>query len=121
MKTLTLNLKEGNTASSIAVPIDNSITLDASFIDVVTYFDKGTRNFLFQFNHQQNSYLNVTDVSPYMLLFFDEEYKYIGATLSIKNGTGNFTIITQHKYVLFLKMPHDIKAHTIENFQSKED
>ena len=117
MKTLLLNLKEGDSISSRTLPIHDFLTLETSFIDVVNYLDKGAQNTFVQFNHSQNSYLNVTNVSPYMLLFFDEDQEYIGTSLSIKSGSGSSIIVTHYKYVLFVKMPHDLKLNHIHSFQ----
>lgn len=121
MKTLVLNLKEDSSITSTELPIQDIITLDSSFVDVDNYLDKGDVSTLFQFTHQQNSLLNVTEVSPYILLYFDESRELKGATLSIKSGSGNRTIITQYKYVLFVRMPHDLSLNDIHDFQIEKN
>ena len=73
---------------------------------------------LIQFEHKQSTtILNVTDVSPYALLFFDDELSFKGATYSIKSGTGSFIIQTQYKNILFLRVPHNLKLSTIINLK----
>ena len=119
MKTVFIKLKDGNTTSSKAITINDSITLNESFVDVVNYLDKDTVGLLVYFKHQQNNLLNLTKVSPYILLFFDENLIYKGATHSIKNGIGSFIIQTQYKLILFLKVPQELKLDNIISLSVK--
>ena len=119
MKTVFIELKDGNTTSSKAITINDSITLNESFVDMANYLDKDTVGLLVHFKHQQNNLLNLTKVSPYILLFFDENLNYKGATHSIKNGIGNFIIQTQYKLILFIKVPHYLKLDDIISLSVK--
>ncbi len=121
MKTLILNFKVGDSITSTPFPICDFITLHSSFVDVANYLDKESASTFIQFPHSRNSLLNVTEVSPYVLLFFDENREYKGASLSIKSGTGDRTIITQYKYVLFVRMPHGLKLNVLHSFQIEKD
>ena len=72
MKTVFINLKEGEINYSQEVSINSSITLDSSFVDMSNYLDEDALGVLVRFEHDQTTTrLNLTDVSPYVLLFFD--------------------------------------------------
>jgi hypothetical protein len=113
MKTVFLKLKEGEKTSSKALLVNDIISLDESFIDMGNYLNKDTVGALIHFNSQQIIQLNLTKVSPYILLFFDDSLIFKGATHSIVSGTGSFSIQTEYKHILFVKIPHDLKLNTI--------
>jgi len=113
MKTVFLNLKEGEKNFSKALLVNDIITLDASFIDMGNYLNKDTVGALIHFNSQQIIQLNLTKASPYILLFFDDSLLFKGATHSIGSGTGSFSIQTEYKHILFAKIPHGLKLNTI--------
>lgn len=113
MKTVFLILKDGNSTTSKALTIDGLLSLDESFLDISNYLGKDSLITLIHFKQQQISYLNLTKASPYVLLFFDENLMYQGATHSINNGQGSFYIQTQYRYILFLKIPHDIRLEEV--------
>ena len=114
MKTVFINLKEGVIKSSQNVPIHAIITLDTAFVDLTTYLNDNQVGVLLQLQHRQPiSTLHLTDVTPYVLLYFDEELHFKGAAYSIKSGTGPFTIHTPYKTILFVRLPHDLKLNTI--------
>jgi hypothetical protein len=119
MKTVFIKLKDGNTTSSKAITINDSVTLNDSFIGMFNYLDKDTVGLLVHFKQQQINLLNLTKVSPYVLLFFDDNLIYKGATHSIKNGIGNFIIQTQYKLILFIKVPHNLILDNIISLSVK--
>lgn len=119
MKTVFLNLKEGNKTSVKTLTINSIVILDEPFVDMENYLDKDTTCVFIHFKHQQNSYLNLTKVSPYVLLFFDENLMYTGATHSIRYGSGSFGIQTQYKFILFIRMPHHLNLNDILSLQIK--
>lgn len=55
--------------------------------------------------------LNSTIVSDYILLFFDADLVFKGASYSIKSST----IQTQYKNILFLKLPHTLRLSLVNN------
>jgi hypothetical protein len=113
MKTLALNLKAGKTTVATTLPITKIITLDKAFVDLSVHLENETTGALFRFTHQHNSHLNLTNVSPYVLLFFNDTLDFVGATHSIKNGTGEFTVKTPYKHILLVKMPHSLTLKSI--------
>ena len=119
MKTVFINLKEGEINSSQEVTINSIITLDSSFVEMANYLNKDKLGVLIQFEHNQTTtILNLTHVSPYVLLFFDAELYFKGASYSIKGSAGSFTIQTQYKHILFLRVPHSLQLSSIINLKS---
>ncbi|WP_297708043.1 hypothetical protein [uncultured Eudoraea sp.] len=116
MKTVFINLKEGEINYSQEVPINCIIELDSSFVDIANYVNEDELGVLIQFEHHQTiTILNLTGVTPYVLLFFDDELYFKGASYSIKSGTGSFIIQTQYKNILLVRMPHNLKLSKIIN------
>ncbi|MEH6514133.1 MAG: hypothetical protein V7734_13650 [Maribacter arcticus] len=116
MKTVFINLKEGEINYSQEVLINFIIKLDSSFVDIANYVNENELGVLIQFEHHQTiTILNLTDVSPYVLLFFDDELYCKGASYSIKSGTGSFIIQTQYKNILLVRIPHNLKLSKIIN------
>jgi hypothetical protein len=116
MKTVIINLKEGEIISSQKITINSIITLDSSFVDMTKYLNEDELGVLIQLDHQRPAtLLNLTDVTPYVLLYFNEKLEFKGASYSIKSGSGSFTIQTQFKNILFVRLPHDLKLNQIIN------
>ena len=114
MKTVSIISKEDDIKSSQNAPIHASITLDTAFVDISRYLNDNELGLLLQLQHKQPiTTLHVTDVAPYVLLYFDADLNYKGAAYSIKSGTGSFTIHTPYKTILFVRLPHDLKLNTI--------
>jgi hypothetical protein len=114
MKKAVINCKEGEINSAKKISIDQQLLLDDSFVDVAHYITNMERVVLLQFTHRQaTSTLNLTGISPYVLVFFNDELEYKGASYSIKSGTGSFTISSPYKNILFLRMPHAIDLNKI--------
>lgn len=109
MKTVFINSSQG-------VLINCIIKLDSSFVDIANHLNKDELGVLIQFEHNQTiTILNLTDVTPYALLFFDDELLFKGASYSTKSDTGNFTIQTQYKNILFVRIPHNLNLNKIIN------
>ena len=116
MKTVFINLKDGEINYSQEVIINSIIKLDSSFVDITNHLNQDELGVLIQFEHCQTiTTLNLTDVFPYVLLFFDADLIFKGASYSLKSGTGSFTIQTQYKNILFVRMPHNLKLNQINN------
>jgi hypothetical protein len=118
MKTVIINLQEGEIQRSQEVRVNSIIPLDASFVDMATYMNESQLGVLIQLHHHQPiTTLNLRDVTPYVILFFDDACIYKGAAHSIKSGTGNFSLQTQYKNLLFVRLPHDLKLNQIINLK----
>ena len=94
--------------------IINEVYVDSTFIEV-RLFSKGKEEaMLFRLSHTSiNTFLNLTDVSPYAILFFDEKLKFKGASQSIKSCEGSFSIQTQYKTILFVRHPNRLKLNDL--------
>ena len=118
MKTVSINCKEGKIYSSQKVSINNILKLNSSFVDMAKSLNEDELGVLIQLEHNQpTTILNLTKVSPYALLFFDDELNFKGASYSIKSATGSFAIQTQYRNILFLRIPHNLKLSTIINLK----
>jgi len=119
MMTITLTFKKNDPDYwTEDLPIHGIIKIDSSAIDISNYLDGNTLDVLFQMEHKQLlSRLLLTEVTPYVLLFFDDAFNFKGASHSIKSGNGSFTLQTQYNNILFVKLPH--KLHLGEIFSLK--
>ncbi|WP_033960398.1 hypothetical protein [Psychroserpens jangbogonensis] len=116
MKTVFINLQKDEIKSSQEIPINCIIKIDSSFVDMGQYLNKNELGALILFEHHQIiTTLNLTEVTPYVLLFFDANLIFKGASYSLKSGIGRFTLETQYKTILFLRLPHNLKLNTIIN------
>lgn len=109
--TVQLTLHDG-TLHTVAI---NGILKEyGAFIDISNHIKNNSEGFLLRIEDTARiAMLNLTNVSPYLLLFFDEELLFKGTSYSIKGGSGNYTIQTQYKNILFLRMPHNLKLNPI--------
>ena len=113
MKHLYLQKKES--LSSYKVKVNSILDLESDLIEVKPFIKSNKKALLFRFSHSKiNTQLILTDVTPYVLIFFDEELEFVGATFSIKSGEGNFVIQTQYKTILMVKLPMDFELNEID-------
>ena len=56
-------------------------------------------------HHQINTLLELSKVSPFVLLYFDEKLLFIGAAFSLNGSQSPFGISTQAKKILLLHYP----------------
>ena len=114
MKTVFIKLKEDYISPSQKIFVNSIIKLDSSFVNLGKHLNEDDSGVLIQLEHNQTvALLNLTGVSPYVLLFFDDELYFKGVTQSIKCSTGSFTIQTQYKNILFLRIPHNLELNKI--------
>jgi hypothetical protein len=52
-----------------------------------------------------NTLIELSEVTPYVLLYFDDKEKFNGASFSLNASKSPFSISTQVKKILFLKYP----------------
>jgi hypothetical protein len=52
-----------------------------------------------------NTRLELTGVAPYAVLYFNDDFKFAGATLNLRYHDSPFSILTPYKKVLLLKWP----------------
>jgi hypothetical protein len=96
--------------------INYSFSLCSSFINMQKYLvDEEDAVLIINESKSINTVISLTGISPYMILFFDDELKFKGASYSIQKGNGDFRITTTYKHFLFVRMPHDLKLDIIKH------
>jgi hypothetical protein len=67
---------------------------------------EGETPLFLEIEHQQlNTLIELSEVTPYVLLYFDDKEKFNGASFSLNASKSPFSISTQCKRILFLKYP----------------
>lgn len=86
--------------------------LEANLLQLTDYlFDArpllcGKDALLLDVQHMQtNTRLELTGVAPYAVMYFNNDFKYAGATLNLNHHKSSFSILTPYKKVLLLKWP----------------
>ena len=68
----------------------------------------GTSPLFLEIEHQQiNTVLELSKVSPFVLLYFDEELQFTGASYSLNDSDSSFAVVTLFKKILLLHYPID--------------
>jgi len=96
------------------ITLDASFTVNTSFVDMQKYLkDDEEEVLLINESASKQTIINLTGITPYILLFFDDELKFKGASYSIQHTNGDFRITTAHKYYLFVRVPYDINLDQV--------
>lgn len=75
---------------------------------------EGTTPLFLEIEHTQlNTLLELTKVTPYTLLYFEENLIIKGAAFSLNGSQSSFSINTQAKKILFLHYPIDFKPEDV--------
>jgi len=86
-----------------------------TFIKVLE-FQEATSPLYLEIEHQQiNTLLELTKVSPFVLLYFDEKLEFTGASYSLNLYDSPFSISTQYKKILILHFPIDFRLEDVLN------
>jgi len=94
--------------------LDHSFTLDTPFIDMKKYLrDNEEEILIVNENTSKNTLIDLTHITPYIILFFDDLLRYTGSTYSLQNGNAPFRITTFFKYYLFVRHPHEINLEEV--------
>ena len=94
--------------------LDHSFTLDTPFIDMKKYLrDNEEEILIVNANTSKNTLIDLTHITPYIILFFDDLLRYTGSTYSLQNGNAPFRITTPFKYYLFVRHPHEINLEEV--------
>lgn len=92
----------------------HSFTLKTSFIDMQKYLrDNEEEILIVNESESNNTIIDLTNITPYIILFFDDLLRFTGATYSLQNGNGVFRISTPFKYYLFVRHPHEINLEEV--------
>jgi hypothetical protein len=79
-------------------------------------FQEATSPLYLEIEHQQiNTLLELTKVSPFVLLYFDEKLEFTGASYSLNSYDSPFSISTQSKKILIVHFPIDFRLEDVLN------
>ena len=96
------------------ITLDGVFSTRSSFINMHNYIkDAEEEVLIINDSNSSNTVLHLTGITPYIILFFDKERKFKGASYSIQNGDGDFRINTSYRYILFVKHPHEINLDSV--------
>ena len=96
------------------VYLNSILEIEKDFVDISKSFNDKTEAVLLEIKHPNIvTTINLTNISPYVLLFFDEELFFKGTSYSINSGSGNYTIQTQYKNILVIRMPLEFDLNKI--------
>jgi hypothetical protein len=112
----TIKLYTKNEYQEILVNV--SVTTGLSFIDVNNYNCNNENVILMRINNTARiSTINLTNISPYAILSFDENLEFKGVSFSIKSSKGDYSISTPYKTLLFLRLPHLLELDQITDLK----
>ena len=114
--TLQITLKDKSVITFDAiVKITHETTIKVSEL-----LERGNPSLLISIEHQQlNTDLELSKVSPFVLLYFDEDDFFIGAAYSLSNAQSPFSIQTQFKKILLLSFPINFPFNEVYKFNNR--
>jgi hypothetical protein len=84
-----------------------------TFVKVYDLQD-GTSPLFLEIEHQQiNTVLELSKVTPFVLLYFDEELQFTGAAYSLNGSDSSFGVGTLYKKILLLNYPIEFKLEEV--------
>jgi hypothetical protein len=90
----------------------------AASVRVLEFLPNHAQGLVISFSHALlNTQLDLTGVSPYVALQFDNQANYLGASLSLGTTSGTFGIITQANQVVILPFDASLPVEHIFQFQ----
>ena len=113
--TLQITLKDKSVITFDAiVKITHETTIKVSEL-----LEHGNPSLLLSIEHQQlNTDLEMSKVSPFVLLYFDEDDFFTGAAYSLNNSQSPFSIQTQFKKILLLPFPINFAFDEVYKFNN---
>jgi hypothetical protein len=74
----------------------------------------GVSPLFLEIEHQQiSTLLELSKVSPFVLLYFSDGQQFIGAAFSLNSSQSSFSISTQAKKILLLQFPTDFPLEDV--------
>jgi hypothetical protein len=95
--------------SPIAIDFTTSIVRNHGIIN--------NRAYLFSIKHEQlNTVLDLTQITPFQLIYFNEDKEFIGASFSLGIPEHLFSIQTTAKHILLVPYKEKIELDNLLNF-----
>ena len=102
------------TSQKQKLSLDHSFTVQTSFIDMQKYLkDQEEEILIINESNSQNTIIDLTGITPYIILFFDDLMRFTGASYSLQKGNATFRISTPFTYYLFVRHPHEINLEEV--------
>lgn len=104
--------KETQTINAIALSKNNPTTIVKSYeIDL-------EQTYLISIVHTElNSFLDLTGITPFQLIFFDDNQNFAGASFSTGEQNHLFTIQTTAKHILLIPFKDKVNLIGLERFE----
>ncbi|MCS5488908.1 hypothetical protein [Algoriphagus limi] len=107
---LILHFRDGKTRTFSALEI---MTVSTT-LSVNEWINEEQKILLFSFlNSKVNNQLDLTEVSPFAILQFDDEGLFTGASLSLGNSSGSFGVLIKARQVLILPFEKDFPLESV--------
>jgi hypothetical protein len=112
---VSLTLSFRSTQSQV-VQVSSWSTGDTSL--VVKAQEAPFQGIFIQLTHEQlNTQLDLGGVAPSLVLQFDEDQQFTGASLNLGTSSGSFGLVTQSKYLLILPFDEQFPIGQLTQYQ----
>lgn len=117
MNTYAITLKFENNFQTLHA---TALEIDTATVNVHNYGIINGQNYLLAVKHHQlNTVLDVTRITPYQLIFFDDKQNFIGCSASLGKPEHLFSIQTTAKYILLVPFNVKIECQNLEKLSIK--
>ncbi len=114
MNTPEIILKFENNTQTVSI---NPIAIDFTTSIVRNHGIINNQAYLFSIKHEQlNTVLDLTEITPYQLIYFNDKKEFIGASFSLGIPEHLFSIQTTAKHILLVPYKEKIELDKLLNF-----
>jgi hypothetical protein len=107
-----LTLKDATTLSFEILPVQ----VKENYVKIKPLHSfKSTHYFLSISHDQLNTFIDLTGFEPSVILYFDANLNFEGASYYSVSSSGFYCIQTQSKHIVLCKLPHDLPINSILN------
>ena len=100
--------------TTITLTEANLIETELAFLDVKSLLNFKQKVVLLKIRHSKtNTILDLTNATPYALLFFNENLEFCGASYSLNKEGASYILQTEYKTILFVKHPNRLELTNI--------
>lgn len=103
-----------------AIKIDRVLNYTTDFVNLSEQFNTKDKIVLLKIQHHKTiTILNLTGITPYMVLYFDEDLWFTGAAFAVQSTSGSFSINTEYKNILFCNIDLKIEVKNLLRFEKE--
>ncbi|QKJ64974.1 hypothetical protein [Flavobacterium sp. M31R6] len=114
MNTSEIILKFENNIQTLSI---NLIAIDFTTTIVRNHGIINNQSHLFSIKHEQlNTVLDLTEITPFQLIYFNENKEFIGGSFSLGSPEHLFSIQTTAKHILLIPYKEKIELDKLLNF-----